>query len=61
MVKHDYKCDKGLLRLVVVDVAIAAPLEVGQRDDGTYYTGVVYIFRGDSATSILTDYSQVRL
>ena len=46
---------------LVVDVAIAAPLEVGQHDDGTYYTGVVYIFRSDSATSILTDYSQVRL
>ena len=32
---------------------------MGQREDGTYYTGVVYIFRGDSLTSISTDYSQV--
>lgn len=51
---------KNVYSLFIVDVAIAAPLEVGQRDDGTYYTGVVYIFRGDSVTSISTVYSQVR-
>ena len=43
----------------MIDVAIAAPLETGQRDDGTEYTGVVYIFRGVSPTSIAAEYSQV--
>ena len=43
----------------MVDVAIAAPLETGLQDDGTEYTGVVYIFRGISPTLISTEYSQV--
>lgn len=61
MVKQ--KCSKmknhWLLVVVVVDVAIAAPLEVGQHKDGRDYIGKIYIFRGNSITSISTSHSQV--